>query len=92
MFDLRRSNMGSHLDAMLKEAAERSNMLFQHDVGRNVSSFSRDFIPHICSKSKLYKTFFAQKSSDVYFPVNKIILLFYTECKRGIVPDNYDKF
>ena len=28
-----RSNMGSHLNAMLREAAKRSNMLFQHDVG-----------------------------------------------------------
>ena len=29
-----RSNTGSHLNAMLREVAKRSNMGFQHDVGR----------------------------------------------------------
>ena len=28
-----RSNMGNHSNAMLREAAKRSNMLVQHDVG-----------------------------------------------------------
>lgn len=37
------SIIGSDSNAMLRDAAKRSNVFVQHDVGRNVWLFSRDF-------------------------------------------------